>query len=318
MMATVSNRDARRFTERLERRAEAIQSCADTIALLAERDGNLPDGASNPIPEGLPAGVSVRDASSFANPNWFPSSVFDKSGFSSWFLPDMDGAAFSDLRGNAGPVTDLPGAYRSVWPPDVMSRFMTAWSPWPVNCSDPTALAGAYAARTGDGDAAERFALAVREARLAGRRIGFTEFQTLAGTHWDAIAGLFVTDAPINANVAPREVLLNLLLWDGLSAARAHAALESLVSLRGNRSISASELPTLLGVGSADQLFDYLGDRTLVWEIRVDAGIETLVTRCLRLYQTGPAGEDMFMSVQGNPALRVIDRVWVSKDGVDD
>lgn len=311
LMAAVASRGAVSFADRFEDRAKALDNVGRALEYLASRDARERDGVSNPLSEGLPPGVSVRDASSLVNPNWFPPDAFDAPGFSTWFLPGSDAEGFETLRAETGPVLTLGEAYGSFWPRDIAERFLTVWSPWPVNCADLAVLERGFALRTGDDEAAVRFAQALRERRLTGLKLGFAELQALAGPYWEDLSGVFTTEAPINVNYADPEVLLNLLLWKGFSRPRAQTALESLLKIRSSRTVVESEIPSVLGLGEGDPLLSFFGDTTLAWEVTARSGGETLLVRCLRLYQRGGAGGDLFADAEGKPRLVEIHREWL-------
>lgn len=310
-MAASSSRFSSDFEERYSRRTIALNEWQQAYALLESRDGLLPDGVSNPVSPVFSPRVTIRDLSSRINPNWFPASAFDSPGLSSWFLPESDGSRFGTIRWNNGPTVNPSEVYGFLWPADIFRDYMTGWSPWPINCADVGTLTQVFSVRTGDEDAAKRFGQRVQEYRHNGRTVGYAGLQALTGTYSDTLVGIITAEPPINVNAVPPEVLRCLLLWQGFTPSRSAAALESLLSLRESRSLTAAELPGLLGVPEGDMLLNILGDRTLVWEIQVCAGPETLVTRCLRLYERGPAGGDLYADPEGKPSLRVISREWV-------
>ena len=256
---------------RLRAVAEATVSALLTDATPFADSPSDPVWATLGAPRGDGIGVTLEDASSRLGLNWIRKEVLADSGA---LLAGRSAQEVQEYRESAGLRLNLATGFGAFVSTNALEQVFTPYGWFNINVTDEFVLRGVHRTRGRDPDAAERFHLAVQQARISRRVIGPEELGAFLGA---ADLGLLFpvvnAEPPINLHFVPRQVLEILCAHYGIPS----VGLQSLRAARDGAEMTPAELHGLLdGIPNGSALVPYLGLRTWFWRITVEQAARRL------------------------------------------
>jgi len=231
-------------------------------------------------PRGDGITVELVDVSSRLGLNWIRKEVLADTGA---LLPGHAAQEVQELRESAGLRLNLDTGFGSLVEANALEQVFTPYGWFNINIADEFVLRAVHRSRSGDPAAAERFHLAVQQARIAHRVISSEQLGSFLGEDGFRLLFPVVNAEPaLNLHFVPERVLEVLCFHYKIPAAGAR----SLGYARRAGEVTPGDLQRLLdGTPNGASLAPYLGLRTWFWRITVQQArqrLEWIVARVPR------------------------------------
>ena len=153
--------------------------------------------------------MKLEDVSSRLGLNWIRKEVLADSGA---LLPGHAAQEVQEARESVGLRLNLDTGFGAFVTPEALERLFTPYGWFNINIADEFVLRAVHRSRSGDPVAAERFHLAVQEARIARRVIASEELAAFLGEDEFPLLFPVVNAEPaLNIHFVPERVLEILL-----------------------------------------------------------------------------------------------------------
>lgn len=117
-----------------------------------------------------------------------------------------------------------------------------------------------------------------------------TELKMILGVYYDDIFPYVNIQPQINVNFIEEEILRALLSYPGFNLTNKNSRIDALISLRDSKELTEADICNILGISKNEELYYYLGCKTLFWQIDVigkDSACSVIVGRS---YETDSSG----------------------------